>query len=169
MGREYWLISDTHFSHAKMLEWETGKRPFDSVQEMNEHMIQNWNSLVKPHDIVYHLGDVYFGTTQSYIDKVHHRLMGKKRLIWGNHDIDAAGIVGNNLFQKYLVMRKWPAFGIILSHIPINKESTFHKGEYLRNVHGHTHFNGSPPGDYKSVCVELTDYKPVNIEEVRKK
>ena len=39
-------------------------RPFKDTNEMNEYIIQKWNSVVKENDIVYHLGDVGFGTTE---------------------------------------------------------------------------------------------------------
>ena len=53
MGKQTWVVSDTHFSH-KLLATLRG---FASPEEMDEVLIQNWNSLVKPHDRVYHLGD----------------------------------------------------------------------------------------------------------------
>ena len=35
----------------------------------------------------------------------------------------------------------------------------------MLNVHGHIHQHSSPPGPYRCVCVEQTDYKPVNLDE----
>lgn len=60
---ERFFISDTHFSHARILEFESDDgRPvrsgFSSVEEMDEAMIERWNSVVGPKDKVYHLGDV---------------------------------------------------------------------------------------------------------------
>lgn len=56
-----WFISDTHFSHNNIIRY-TG-RPFQSVDEMNEKLIENWNALVEPQDIVFFLGDFGLGTT----------------------------------------------------------------------------------------------------------
>ena len=70
------VISDTHFGHANIIKY--CNRPFSSVEEMNERMIENWNSVVTVQDHVYHLGDVYFGNETS---NFFHRLNGKKRLI----------------------------------------------------------------------------------------
>jgi len=71
MARDIWVISDTHFDHANILNFtdKVGKptRNFADVDEMNETMIANWNSVVKPGDKVYHLGDVLFGT-QTRVD-----------------------------------------------------------------------------------------------------
>jgi calcineurin-like phosphoesterase family protein len=57
---------------------------------------------------------------------------------------------------------------LLLTHVPVQEDSIHERivraGGY--NIHGHTHDNGSPKGPYKSVCVELTNYTPVNIEEL---
>ena len=49
-----WLISDTHFCHKNIIEYEN--RPFRDVEEMNSEIIRRWNSVVAPEDAVYHLG-----------------------------------------------------------------------------------------------------------------
>ena len=62
---DIWVISDTHFNHAKILDFKDyiGKpaRSFDNVDQMNEAMMDNWASVVKPKDTVIHCGDVLFG------------------------------------------------------------------------------------------------------------
>ena len=60
-----------------MQDWET-------ADEMDDAMVENWNSVVKPHDKVYHLGDAVI---QRRCLKTLGRLNGKKQLIRGNHDI----------------------------------------------------------------------------------
>jgi calcineurin-like phosphoesterase family protein len=50
---------------------------------MNEGLIQKWNTVVKPDDEVYYLGD--FSLNQRAL-KVRQRLNGKVYLIPGNHD-----------------------------------------------------------------------------------
>lgn len=163
MSREIWLISDTHFNHSNIIGYSS--RPYSSVREMDWDMVEKWNSVVKPQDKVYHLGDVYMKASSGYINNLFSSLNGKKRLILGNHDNGKDQNLLKN-FEKILVLRDFKDFGIVLSHLPIH-EGSIKKGRV--NVHGHTHEKGSPPGPYKSVCVELTNYTPVNIEELRVK
>lgn len=163
---DIWLTSDTHFGHKNILTFEDkiGKpvRPFCSVEDMNETIIENWNSVVKAGDKVYHLGDVFFGPKEDFA-KLWPRLNGSKRLVVGNHD-DVKWLSAGGFFKKVMLWRIFKEHGLILSHVPMN-QSCFRDSEI--NVHGHTHQQGSPEGPYKSVCVEMTNYKPVNIEELR--
>ena len=75
-----WFISDTHFKHKNILEYEKEARPFNTVEEMNEKIIDNWNHTVGIKDIVYHLGDFAFGKNNISIAA---RLHGRKRLVLG--------------------------------------------------------------------------------------
>lgn len=136
---------------------------------MNELMIQRWNEAIRPGDKVYHLGDVVMGTDQEGWMKRHWpRLMGQKRAIWGNHD-NIKMLSRGGFFAKGEIWRVFSEFGLILSHIPLHESSLIRgsKGEQMVNVHGHIHQNKSPKGPYRCVCVEQTDYRPINIEELR--
>ena len=177
MTKNIWVISDTHFNHANILKFEdrVGKAvrgQFSSVEDMNEHMIQRWNEVVKPGDKVYHLGDVVFGDNKvEWMDINMPRLMGSKRLVFGNHD-EPSHFVGKGHFQKTSLWRIFKEFNILLTHVPVH-ESTVMEGRGgsnrpMLNVHGHIHQNESPSQFHHCVCVEHTDYRPVNIEDLAK-
>ena len=163
------VISDTHFGHANILTFrdKVGKpiRDFDSVTHMNETMIDNWNSVVKAGDKVYHLGDVFFGPKEDF-QRLWPRLNGSKRLVVGNHD-DVKYLSSGGFFQKVMLWRKFN--NLLLTHVPVH-ESTLGEGRFggkqVVNVHGHIHQNKSPDGPYKCVCVEQTCYTPVALEEL---
>ena len=76
MGKLY-FTSDTHFNQQRTLEMS--KRPFKDVKEMNNVLVSNWNKIIKPEDIVYHLGD--FG---DY--RMREFLNGKIVLVKGNYE-----------------------------------------------------------------------------------
>ena len=144
-------------------------RPFSTVEEMDEALMDNWNSVVKPGDKVYHLGDVTFGNKENYIKNIHKRLNGKKRLIVGNHD-DVKFLAP--YFEKVMLWRMFPDWGLLMTHVPVHRstlgEDRF-DGKGMINVHGHIHSNPSPEGPYKCVCVEQPhmNYTPINIEELK--
>jgi calcineurin-like phosphoesterase family protein len=135
---------------------------------MNEALISNWNSVVKAGDIVYHLGDVTMGPgSKQHTGALLARLRGRKRLIVGNHD-DIPWLATGGWFQKVMMWRVFPEFNMLLTHVPVH-EASIHERIVVAggvNVHGHIHEKASPEGPYKCVCVEHTNYTPVNIEEL---
>jgi calcineurin-like phosphoesterase family protein len=160
------VVSDTHFGHANILTFlqpdGTHLRSFSCVEEMDQHMIDRWNSVVRPQDHVYHLGDVAMKKQSIHTVK---RCNGHKRLVRGNHDIFRT--------KEYL-----PFFdeiygirvldGMIFTHIPIHPESL---GRFKANIHGHVHalpqLHYGPK--YYNVSVEAIDYTPVPLEELKKR
>lgn len=178
MSKDIWVVSDTHFDHASILNFsdKVGKpvRNFNDVEEMNETMIDNWNSVVKPGDKVYHLGDVLFGSRkQEWMETHFRRLNGQKRLIVGNHDdikFHAGGDDKGRWWKKIAMWRMFTDLGLLLTHVPVHN-STLGEGRFkdggMLNVHGHIHQNPSPTEFHKCVSVEQINYTPVNLEDLR--
>lgn len=165
-----WVISDTHFNHAAILTFKdyAGKPPrtFDSVDHMNQCMMDNWVSVVKPNDTVIHCGDVLFGHDKvDWLEKNFAKLPGKKRLVLGNHDNVKFLAPFFKDIQLWIQMDRF-----IFTHTPLHPttlaETHRFDAEDLLNLHGHIHSNPSPEGPYKCVCVEQIDYTPINIEEL---
>lgn len=167
--KEIWVISDTHFGHENIIKY--CDRPFSSVYDMNQTMLENWNKLVKDGDHVWHLGDVYFPGGFQHEDENRSSvawnffklLKGKKRLVLGNHDNGKNQLL-QHFFEKIVLWRDFKEFGLLLTHIPL------HPNHIIRdrvNVHGHIHNQKSPDGPYINVCVEHHHYAPINIEELR--
>ena len=160
------VISDTHFGHYNMVHVfkradGSPARGFKTVNEMDELMVQNWNSVVKPQDHVYHLGDVTMNP--SYNLKLISRLTGHKRLVLGNHD---SGKVQEYLaagFQKIFASRVLDSW--LLVHIPVHPDSINKKWKGC--VHGHTHHVCYGP-PYVNVSVEQINYTPIPLEELGK-
>lgn len=158
---ELFLIADTHFGHKNILTFkrEGGAwlRPFKSLTEMHVTMIDRWNSVVGPKDVVYHLGDVAFTAEGLALVGM---LNGRKRLVKGNHDL-----LKLNLYRKYFVEiygvrqidRYW------FTHIPMHDGSTA-RSNCLGNIHGHLHDQVEPSPKHLNVSVERIDYTPMSFD-----
>lgn len=177
MSREIWITSDTHLFHSNILKFkdsDTGNlirgEKFSDVDQMNQYILDKWNSVVKPGDIVYHLGDVFIGNREDF-KNLWPKFQGSKRLVVGNHD-DIPFLSSGGFFKKVMMWRTFPEFGLMLSHVPLHQSSLERYmpdggKKFLKNCHGHIHQNPSPDGPYQNMCVEITDYTPINIEELR--
>ena len=172
MSRNIWVTSDLHYNHSNILTFidynGNRTRAFDDVDQTNDYLIEKCNSVVKPGDVVYHLGDTFFGDREKF-KKDWPKFNGSKRLLIGNHD-DIEYLSSGSFFKKTLFWRMFTEHGLIFHHVPLHPMSLV-RGKDLEKpmfqVHGHTHTMGSPKmGPYTSVCVEMRDYTPVNIEDL---
>lgn len=162
---DIWIISDTHFSHKNicnfMREDETSLRPWDNVHEMDEALINNWNSVVKEWDKVYHLGDFSMGF-KTLPGNVVGRLNGRKRLVRGNHDMCPTAEY-MKYFEEIYGVRVFHKEGLIFSHYPIQENSI--KKSWL-NIHGHLHERKLDNPIYFNASVECINYTPIHIDEL---
>lgn len=164
---EVFVLSDHHFFHENILKFvdDKGKitRPFSSIEEMHETIIERHNSVVKPQDHFYFGGDVTFKLGGAF-QMLMARMNGHKRLILGNHDKYIKNFEFSKHFDKILLWRGFKEQGFVLSHFPL-KEGHFRDGNH--NAHGHTHWK-IVPGPYSNVCCEPRAYFPVHIDEIAK-
>lgn len=170
MTRKIYFISDTHFGHANILTFKradgTPLREFSNVDEMDEYMIEKWNSVVRPQDKVYHLGDVVINSKFLYrLD----RLNGHKRLVRGNHDIYKTKLY-SQYFEEIHGVRVFGGFDslpkrtrLAASHVPLHPDCVDRWGF---NIHGHLHSNVMKDKRYINVSVEQLDYTPISMDEV---
>lgn len=138
-----YYISDLHFCHKNIIKYD--ERPFASVEEMNEILINNWNQIVKKDsDTTYILGDFVWGGYDKWRETIL-RLRGHKVLIKGNHDVNICSKYGESmcaekLFERisdYEVARDGD-FYVVMSHYPM----LYYWRDYDPNVFmlgGHLH------------------------------
>ena len=146
-------IADMHLSHQNIIRFDG--RPFDSVEEMNETLIENWNKAVKNGDTTYILGDFCWGKEPEWI-KILDRLNGNKVLIRGNHDLKN---MSRTLKDKFLYIKDRHEISdcgkkIIMSHYP----ELAYKSSYNPNVfmlHGHVHYKTTEAAYIKKWVKEL--------------
>lgn len=153
------FVADTHFNDEDILMYEN--RPFSSIKEMNQILINNWNRVVDKYDTVYVLGD--FGDI-SFLESLN----GAKYLVKGNHDIQVNDFYRSSGFKEvydYPIVLDdfW-----ILSHAPlyVNENMPY------ANLFGHVH-NSPIIKDYSShhfcVSAERISYTPVSFEFIKEK
>lgn len=173
---EIFFTSDTHFCHNQGFLYEP--RGFSSIEEHDEAIVENWNKVVKPNDIVYHLGDTMLNDNEKGIE-YFKRLNGQIFLIFGNHETEARK---NLLFSEcrdkmlggwYAYQIKYGKFSLYLSHYPTltaNFSSGKHFSRNVINLHGHVHsrtpwINLLNPFMY-DVGMDAHKCTPVHIDEV---
>lgn len=168
-----YFIADTHFGDQKIIPY--CHRPFSSLEDMTNKLINNWNNKVKEDDVVMVLGDLSLYDLNTTKDIVN-RLNGCKILITGNHDKYSCkeymqcGFLDVYKDENLIVnMDNDGLFSMLeLSHKP---EDT----EYF-NIHGHIHneplekqYPGLDKEKHFCVSVEMINYEPISLEEIKNK
>lgn len=186
------FTSDLHFGHARICEFSG--RPFDSVEEMDEALILNWNTVVTHvDDIVWVLGDYALGDRARGLGYLS-RLNGRKMLVSGNHDKCWVGSSsGHKYIREYMdagfevvtpfarlklppARYDLPGRQVLLSHFPYDADHTNDtrhsqfrlrdEGEWL--VHGHVHqsYTVKARGVNVGVDAPWANYAPVSAQQV---
>lgn len=164
-----WFTSDTHYGHQRILEFCPNTRKFNTIDEMNQHLIKRWQELVSPEDDIWILGDVFWVNAAKAIE-IMDQLPGQKHLILGNHD----KMIKNHvpLQKKFASIQDYKELKIngkdvILFHYPIAEFNRGHYGSY--HLHGHTHGSYRCEGRVLDVGIdgELTkDCAPVAFDDI---
>ncbi len=184
MAKDF-FIADTHFGGESIRRYEN--RPFASAEEMDEKLIENWNSVVSAEDTVYVLGDFSEYGADDYAEtdlseaegadskKVHKdqailsRLNGTKILVMGNHDNHRTPEEWRQLgFDE---CSKWPILYnqyFILSHEPLYINANMPYANFFGHVHANPIYKDACK---QSVCIsaERINYTPVEFAELKAK
>lgn len=168
-----YFTSDTHFCHNKPFLYEP--RGFKSIEEHDETIVKNWNSIINPEDEVYHLGDVMLINNEKGIGYLKS-LNGKIHLILGNHctetRIELYKTCSNIVSIDYAKKLKIGKYYFWLCHYPTitaNYDDDKPWAKHLINIYGHTHqqskFYNDNPYMY-CVCLDAHDNYPVSLEQI---
>ena len=163
----YFVTSDHHFYHAKILEYEN--RPFKNVDEMNMELVCRWNSVVGPNDHVFHLGDFGLGKIED-LRYILALLNGRKTLIRGNHDRSANKMLEIG-FDSVCTSWHQNIFGaaVFMIHDP-SQASRILRWHYDFVLYGHLHSKRDSKYDnmegWVNCCVENSDYYPIPLEKI---
>lgn len=151
-GDNVFLTSDLHFYHERIIS--LCNRPFDSVEEMNEKLIENWNSVVGKNDIVFNLGDFCWGGTTKW-NSILERLNGHQYLILGNHDEKNLKDNSRQYFEHitYQMSIHIDGWKLYMNHYPfLCFGGAWSPERFVAQAFGHTHFY---PGSTGMDCKRL--------------
>ena len=178
-----WFTADTHFGHKNVIAF--CNRPYKSVEEMDNALIDNWNEVVGEHDEVYHLGDFSF-MSRLRTESIVQRLNGQKTLVMGNHD---KGTVGSYLSMGFAHVHKlqngesleYGSGEFRMSHYPFQDAlCDYDHRDYLTVrapsrdetsvplVHGHVHDTWAIRPSMVNVGCDVWHFKPVSLGTVLK-
>lgn len=180
-----WFVGDLHLGHNNIITFKGNDgekiRPFATIEEHDETLINNINAVVKPEDRLYLMGDIVIN--RKHLPQLA-KINGRKKLIKGNHDIFK--LKDYSLYVDDIISyRIYQDHGLIFSHIPVHPCQLERRFKY--NVHGHLHSNlvfkedivhhiegmqrsvivdRSRDNRYINICPEHTNWKPVSFDEI---
>lgn len=158
-----WFTSDWHLSHKNIMKYS--KRPFETVEEMNDEILLNYNRKVKKNDDVYILGDFSFrlATAEEFLQSMN----GNIHFILGNHDRRIKQIL-----RKYCVFvtdfheLKTEGKNITLCHYPLYSYNKSHFNAYSLYGHHHSDVSSIVQGKRMNVGVDQNNFQPISFEDV---
>lgn len=182
------VVSDTHFGHANIIKY--CGRPFPDAGEMDRHLVAKWNFTVPRDATVWHLGDVTIRPEK--LAALLNQLNGRKILVAGNHDqphpisvhnkgrlpeelagyaraYRAAGFEAVHLCGAFTL----PNFGrVLVCHYPYSGRPDWLRVRLPDDgvtplLHGHVHDKWRFKGRMLNVGVEVQDYRPMSLREIR--
>lgn len=162
---DVWFTADTHFGHANIIKH--CNRPFKTVGDMDQQLIDKWNNVVAKNDTVYHLGDFALTKSESAIEQYFKQLNGTIHLTLGNHDKKVRKL--KQLFASVHVYRELRQFepNIILCHYAMRVWNKRHHGTW--HLYGHSH--GTLVDQFgKSMDVGVDthpEYRPYHFDEIK--
>lgn len=173
------FYSDPHFNHTNIIKY--CNRPFLNMQEMNDVLISNYNSLINSNDIVIWLGDCFFNKQLNNCEEIISKLNGQKILVLGNHDKNDIQMsqFGFDIVTHELVLNVANT-QCRCSHYPITPCPEYElpdryasrRPKKLANeiiLHGHDHNKNKITNiDSINVGVDAWDFKPAMFEDVEK-
>lgn len=167
-----WFLSDIHFGHFNVIEYDD--RPFSSLREMEDTIVENIHASIARNDEVYFLGDFVFRSKPQEVDRILERVTAKGKwfFVRGNHDHKKSV----REIKKYAtdgavhdILQISPSGQpIILCHYPLMEWNKSYYGSW--HLHGHDHKN-LRYGDGKlryNVAINLNNYYPVSLQKLQR-
>ena len=157
------FTADCHFCQVAIISM--AQRPFSSIEEHDQALIDNWNVHVAPGDTVFVGGDFAHKSDNARAARIFDRLRGTKHLVIGNHDGE---FVRTRLPWASVMDRvKITVDGqrIVLDHYPLRSWESVRSGAI--QLYGHVHNRIDVWPNSCDVGVDAWDYRPVTLVDIR--
>ena len=172
-GRTF-VTSDTHFGEDAIRR--RFGRDFDDIETMDQCLIDGINEVVRPDDVLLHLGDFIGNLADSRVrtaESVRDRIACRRIiLVRGNHD-PAGKPRFTDLFDSVhdLLSFKLPApepdvprVRLVLSHYPLRVWQGRHDGSL--HLYGHAHGTVEELGRSTDVGVDSWGFRPQPLDSI---
>jgi calcineurin-like phosphoesterase family protein len=156
------FTADTHFGHGGALG--LFRRPFASVQAMDEAMIGRWNERAGPADEVWHLGDFAVRRPAAEMARILAALHGKIHLITGNNDGPETLALRDFASVRPYFELEMAGVHLVLCHYPFRSWNGMARGAI--NLHGHSHGQLKRLPRQLDVGMDVWDFRPISFEQV---
>ena len=168
-----WFFSDSHLQHDNIRKH--CNRPFNSVEEMNDTIINNFNSVVDEKDTVYFIGDFGFfyknnggGSVRDEIYSWIRKFKQVENWYWilGNHDKKYSSTFDANICYDILdiMIENQP---VTLCHYPMLTFNKSHFNAWQLYGHHHSDISNIATGKKMNVSVDVNNFFPVSWEQVK--
>ena len=138
-SRKYFVTSDLHFYHKRIMDFCHKTRPWSSIEEMHEHLIEHWNSKVSEDDVVFDLGDFSFGDKEQTLN-ILSQLNGNIVHVYGNHAKVLRGQIKVNGYDYFEI--KYDKTHIVMGHYAQAIWNRSHYGSVMLFGHSHGSYEG---------------------------
>ena len=160
------VIADTHFGHKNIIKY--CKRPFHDAREMDEHIIDEWNSIVTSKDTIYHLGDFAMGN-YGYIKSILRRLNGRKFLCIGSHDQTTKKLSKyfEGIRESFMIRVSGNQFAYLHHYLhKVWPKSHYGVWHLFGHSHGRMNSYAESEGKLLDVGADVHDFRPWSLEEI---
>lgn len=140
-----WFVADTHYNHRNLVAGESkwsskdGCRPFSTLREHDDWLVDFINMHVLEDDELFHLGDWSFGGIQRIMEFYDRLTCHNIRMIKGNHDHHLMKYEDKFVSLKHYDEILTDGVSIVLCHYPLESWNNMERGAY--HLHGHVHGN----------------------------
>lgn len=154
-----YFTSDWHLNESRIFDFNPFYRPFKSIKEQNDCIINACNDMVGKYDTLVHVGDVAMDEDGvSLLDKIKCK---KRILIVGNYDEDKLDLL-SNYFDEVLQQTdmKINKTEYHINHYPIN----YHP--LKMNIVGHIHGLWKVQRNMINVSCDAWHFKPISEQTI---